>query len=128
LLPAGLVDETLRTLALLLPGTDEATRKWFKALATSQRLDIKAIKCGRLRVEDRYIENFQFWHDRLIVLKQLFDEAEPDTFSRWWYDRRKRVQWWTFWVAALVLVLTIFFGVVQSIEGALQVYKAYNPS
>jgi hypothetical protein len=27
-----------------------------------------------------------------------------------------------------VLCLTIFFGVVQSVEGALQVYKAYHPT
>ncbi|RDL35111.1 Uncharacterized protein BP5553_07042 [Venustampulla echinocandica] len=128
LFPVGLVDETLRTLALLFPGTDKTTKKWFKKLSTSKKLDTKAVKCGRLRAEDRYIENFEFWHDRLIVLKQLFDEAEPDTFPRWWYDRRRRVQWYTFWIAALVLVLTIFFGIVQSIEGGLQVYKAYNPS
>jgi hypothetical protein len=28
----------------------------------------------------------------------------------------------------VVLVLTIFFGLVQSTEGALQVYKAYHPT
>jgi hypothetical protein len=73
------------------------------------------------------MENFHFWHDRLIILKQIFDEAEPDTLTQWWHDRRKRVQWYTFWVAALVLALTIFFGLIQCIEGALQVYKAFNP-
>jgi preprotein translocase subunit SecG len=33
---------------------------------------------------------------------------------------------YTFWVAVLVLVLTIFFGLVQSIEGALQVYASFK--
>ncbi|KAH8598536.1 hypothetical protein B0O99DRAFT_44298 [Bisporella sp. PMI_857] len=127
LFPAGLIDETLRTLALLFPGTDKGCKKWFMKLSRSQNLDPKAIKCGRLRVDDRRIENFQFWHDRLVTLKQLFDEAEPETLTQWWCDRRKRVQWYTFWIAAMVLALTIFFGVVQCIEGALQVHKAYNP-
>jgi hypothetical protein len=76
-------------------------------------------------VEERQIENFQYWHDRLVILKQVFDEAEPSNIRQWWNDRRKRVQWYTFWVAAaVVLTLTIFFGLVQSVEGAIQVYYA----
>lgn len=127
LLPAGLVAETIRTIALLFPETDKRTEKWFRTLSSSRRLDSKAIKCGRLRAEDRHIENFEFWYDRLAILKQVFDEAEPSTIRQWWCDRRKRVQWYTFWVAALVLALTVFFGLIQSVEGALQVYKAFNP-
>jgi hypothetical protein len=68
------------------------------------------------------------WHDRIGILKQAFDEAEPSTIAQWWFDRRRRVKWYTFWVAALVLALTIFFGAIQCIEGGLQVYKAYYPS
>jgi hypothetical protein len=74
------------------------------------------------------MDNFRYWRERLCILKQVFDEAEPATLSQWWYDRRKGPQWYTFWVAVAVLVLTVFFGFVQSIEGALQVYKAYHPS
>ena len=91
-------------------------------------LDGRATRCGQLRADDRQIESFAFWHDRLVVLKQVFDEAEPRTFSRLWYDRRKGVQWYTFWAAIFVVCLTMLFGLIQSVEGALQVYKAYNPS
>ena len=62
------------------------------------------------------------------MLKQEFDMAEPSTVAQWWNDRRNRVVWATFWVAAMVLFLTVFFGCIQSIEGGLQVYKAYHPS
>jgi hypothetical protein len=72
------------------------------------------------------MDNFDYWHDRLVILKQVFDEAEPSNIRQWWNDRRKRVQWYTFWVAALVLGLTVFFGVIQSVEGALQVYVSYS--
>jgi hypothetical protein len=41
--------------------------------------------------------------------------------------RRKKVQWSTFWAAGVVLVLSVFFGIIQSIEGALQVDEAYHP-
>jgi hypothetical protein len=119
---------TLQTLALLFPRSDKHTLEWFNRLPCSLRLDKEVVKCGRLRADDRQIENFKFWHDRLIILKQIFDQSRPSTLSQWWCDRRNGVQWYTFWVAILVLTLTVFFGIIQSVEGALQVYKAYHPT
>jgi hypothetical protein len=78
--------------------------------------------------EQRYAEKFTFWRDELLTLKEKFDEPRPTSIVHFWYDRRNKVQWYTFWIAALVLCLTIFFGLVQSIEGASQVYKAYHPT
>lgn len=89
-------------------------------------LDSLARENGQLKVEERQINNFEYWHDRLVILKQAFDEAEPRNMKQWWHDKRKRVQWYTFWVAIMVLMLTVFFGLVQSIEGALQVYMAFK--
>lgn len=126
LYPPGLIEETLRTLALLFPQTDQSTRRWVKLLPTN--IDKRVRCCGHLRSIDRHSQNFSYWKDRLVLLKEVFDEAEPRSLSQWWFDRRKRVQWYTFWVAIMVLLLTIFFGIVQSIEGALQVYKAYHPA
>jgi hypothetical protein len=91
-------------------------------------LDPLARECGQLKVKERQIENFEHWHDGLVILKQVFDEAEPSNIKQWWYDRRRRVQWYTFWVAALVLGLTILFGLIQRVEGALQVYLATGRS
>lgn len=126
--PDGLVKETLQTFALLFPQSDKCTLEWFNKLPYSLRLDRGVVKCGQLRADDRQVEKFKFWHDRLIILKQIFDESRPSTISQWWSDRRNGVQWYTFWVATLVLFLTTFFGIVQSVEGALQVYKAYHPT
>ena len=126
--PKDFIKETLQTLALILPEHDPQCRKWFKLQKSQHNLDSQAIKCGHLSTEDRQIHKFLFWHDRLVILKQRFDEEEPSTLYQWWYDRRKRVQWYTFWVAALVLGLTVLFGFIQCVEGGLQVYKAYYPS
>lgn len=126
--PPGLIEETLRTLSLLLPQYDKQCCKWFKTQQIKFGLDNRASASGHLTTEERQIENFCFWHDRLGILKQVFDEAEPSTIAQWWCDRRRRVQWYTFWVAAIVLALTIVFGMVQSIEGGFQVYKAFYPS
>ncbi|KAK4208661.1 hypothetical protein QBC37DRAFT_353187, partial [Rhypophila decipiens] len=119
------LDETLQTLKLLFPKWDPATRPWYAqkvASRTSRDLDPKLIQVGHLNTHERQIENFKYWHDRIVMLKQAFDESEPSSLSQWWIDRRKRVQWFTFWVAILVLILTCVFGVVQSIEGGIQAY------
>ncbi|SMR56544.1 unnamed protein product [Zymoseptoria tritici ST99CH_1A5] len=128
LFPVGLCEETIRTLALLLPASDRDVQRWYRKQQSANSLDPEAVRCRKLRADDRQIANFHFWAERLSILKQVFDEAEPKTLSQWWFDRRKGPQWYTFWVAIAVLALTVFFGVVQSIEGALQVYKAYHPS
>ncbi|PLB52137.1 hypothetical protein P170DRAFT_507003 [Aspergillus steynii IBT 23096] len=128
LLPPSLIDETLQTIALLLPREDESVQTWYRKIEKQHTLDPSAIKLPYLKREQRRIENFSFWRERLIILKQCYDESEPRDIRQWWYDRRKGVQWYTFWVAIFVLLLTLFFGLVQSIEGALQVYKSYHPT
>lgn len=88
-------------------------------------------RCGGLPTGERRIERFSFWRDRLVVLKQAYDEATPGTMSQWWHDRRNGPQWFAFWVAGVALVfalLALFFTVVQAVEGALQVYMAYHPN
>jgi len=114
---------------LLFPKHDWATQKWLNKQTTRlNRFDGAVQSCGALRLDERQIERFRFWHDRLIMLKQAFDQSRPANISQWWFDRRNGVQWYTFWVATWVLFLTIFLGLVQSIERALQVYKAYHQS
>ena len=125
--PEGFLEEKLRTLALLLPQHDTSIVKWYQKHSSKLSLDSSAIKCGQLNSEDRQIEKVKFWHDRLVILKQVFDDTEPSTVKQWWRDRRKRVQWYTFWIAAMILALTILFGLVQCIEGGLQAWKAFHP-
>jgi hypothetical protein len=128
LFPPGLLDETLRTLSLLFPPHDPDTEKFFQTVDSNTVLDKQLGLCAPLRLTERQIVNFDFWHDRLIMLKQAFDQSRPATLSQWWYDRRNGVQWYTFWIAIVVLFLTIFFGMAQTILSAMQVYKAYHPT
>lgn len=128
LLPTSFIEETLQTISILLPREDPAVETWYQETCKLHSLDPSAIKLPYLSRGHRRIENFSFWRERLIILKQCFDEAEPKDIKQWWYDRRKRVQWYTFWVAIFVLLLTFFFGLIQSLVGILQVYKAYHPS
>lgn len=120
------MDEALRTLMLLFPQPDCATRKLFRQLPAPFALEPGLLRCGYLKTDDRQIEKFTYFHDRLVVLKQLFDDATPRTLTQWWHDRRNGVQWYTFWVAITVLAFTLVFGLIQSIEGALQVYGTFH--
>lgn len=126
LFPSGFVDETLRTLSLLLPQNDGKTQAWIGAQIEEYGLDPLLAECGSLATQERRFENFNYWNNRLVILKQALDESRPRTLSQWWFDRRNGVQWYTFWVAILVFLVTIFFGLVQSIEGALQVYLSWK--
>jgi len=126
--PEGFIEEILQTLALILPEGDVECRKWFEPKKNENNLDPEARKCGNPSSEERQIHKFRYWHDRLIVLKQTFDEKEPATIYQRWHDRRRRVQWYTFWVAVIMIGLTVFFGFIQCVEGGLQVYKTYYPS
>jgi hypothetical protein len=89
---------------------------------------LEILNCERVRGEERRAEEYKFWRDELLTLKELFEKPRPTSIVQFWYDRRNKMQWYTFWIATLVLCLTIFFGLIQSIEGALQVYKAYHPT
>ncbi len=113
------IEETLRTLALLLPQHDAKTKKWFEKYRKRLHLDSHATQCGQLKPEDRNIEKFTYWHDRLVILKEAFDETEPRNVKQWWFNRRNSERWYTFWIAVIILALTIFFGVVQSVEGGI---------
>ncbi|KAF5583351.1 uncharacterized protein FSUBG_13137 [Fusarium subglutinans] len=107
-LPKGLAEETLRTLAVLFPQSDHwavlrSNRKkqvWLDRLCThsSRMIDPQLAWCGTPGGEIRYLSNFCFWRDRLLILKEEFDHSTPDSFSQWWYDRRNGVQWHNFWL------------------------------
>ncbi|KAK3352724.1 hypothetical protein B0T25DRAFT_455656 [Lasiosphaeria hispida] len=127
LFPPGFIQETIQTLALLFP-----QNKWYKDSKSwyYRRLkptliddDDGILACGPLTMAN--IDAYQFWHDRLVRLKMVYDQAKPRTLRQWWNDRREGTQWYALWV---VVGFTIFFGLIQSIEGALQVYKAYHPA
>lgn len=124
--PDGFIDETLRTLSLLFPQNDRKSYRWVRSQIVEHTLDSSILRCGNLRAQNRRFEHFPFWHDRLVILKQAFDESSPRGLRQWWKDRRNSVQWYTFWVAVLVFAMTLFFGLVQSVEGALQVYLSWK--
>jgi hypothetical protein len=120
--PEGFINETLQTLTLLFPPGDKKTQRWYANKVEPEDFDHALVQCG---VMQRRIGEYRYWRDRLVILKEAFDESQPSNFTQWWNDRRDGIQWYTLWVA---IGLTLFFGLVQSVEGGLQLYKAYYPT
>lgn len=114
-LPDKFVDETLDSIALLFPRGNIAQDKWL------QKLD-PAIR--DLDSPPRETDAYDYWRDRLLIIAEVLDEAQPATISQWWNDRRNKVQWYTFWVAAVVLVLTLIFGMLQTAIGIVQAWAS----
>ena len=122
--PWDLMDETMRTVSLLLPPALGQPNAWFLREAKNHSIDINAGFCKRLNSAERSIDEFRYWRQRLVILKRTFDEAEPKTVRQLWYDDRKKTQWFTFWVAVLVFVMTVFFGVIQSVGTWVQAWAS----
>ncbi|KAL8747135.1 MAG: hypothetical protein Q9190_000958 [Brigantiaea leucoxantha] len=118
------VDETLRTISLLIPPILGAPNPWFQSEQERWRLDQEAGLCDRLNSSERQIDRFYYWRDRLVLVKRTFDEAEPRSVKQLWWDDRRKSQWFTFWVAVLVFVTTVFFGVIQSIASIVQAWAS----
>lgn len=124
-LPDRLLLETLQTLALILPRANRDCKTWFEKVHTKY---VENIDLGAGDVELSYWarspEKYKYWGQRLITIKMAYDASEPKNLAQWWNDRRRRVEWYTFWVAVLVVFLTIVFGLIQSVTGVMQVYYA----
>jgi hypothetical protein len=134
--PNDFVRETLDTLTLLFPNTDRKTKEWLQAELPADisftQIDLGLLHMGTFKPghASRRLENYRFWRARLGALKEALDEATPPskTLLEALRDRKQGDRWLNSWVAIVAIGLTLFFGLVQSIEGALQVYKAYHPA
>lgn len=125
ILPKTLVDETIRSTSLLIPPVLGEPNQWFQRQRRKHpMIDESAGVCDRLNSSERQIEKFVYWRDRLVLLKRTFDEAEPRNISQLWWDDRRKTQWFTFWVAVLVFIMTVFFGVIQSVAGIVQAWAS----
>jgi hypothetical protein len=116
--PDGFIDETLQTLALLFPKGDRAVEEWHRRKLPAEELDFAVLRCGPAI---RQIDQYRFWRDRLVQLKEALDYSRPRNIRQWWHDRRDGVQWYTLWIAVFC---TVLFGLIQSIEGAIQLAQS----
>jgi hypothetical protein len=118
-LPLDLVQETIDTLNLLFPISDGPTKA---LLLRDGQPFFELGNCGRDLNLD--LGHYNYWRDRLIVIMEVFNEP-PRQWKQLMCDRRNKMNFATFWIAVLVLVLTIVsiaFGTMSTVY----TIKQYN--
>ena len=121
LLPPELFSETTTSLALLYPRINTDCTVLLRR--ESQDLDLDP-NLRTLAPATRQVQDYHHWREELLTIWEVFDRSQPSNFLQWWYDRRNIVQWWTFWVAFVVLALTIFFGLISSVASIVQAWAS----
>ena len=119
ILPAELFSETTTSLALLFPRTNTECTVLLRN--ESRNLDANL---RTLTPATRHVQEYDYWRDNLLTVWEVFERSQPSTVLQWWYDRRNIVQWWTFWVAFIVLTLTIIFGLISSVASIVQAWAS----
>jgi hypothetical protein len=69
------------------------------------------------------LADFDHWRNRMLELYQLF-HSPPMGWTQLWADRRNPLQWYTFWLAIMILILTVIFGFISSVTAVMQTYYA----
>jgi hypothetical protein len=72
-----------------------------------------------------HLNEFYHWRDRLIRIHQEFQSPGPG-WRQLWSDRRNPLQWYTFWFAVAILILTVIFGIITTILAFLQTWYTYQ--
>jgi len=113
-LPREFFDETLDSISLLLPRTNAECTVWLRR----KQLDPGLSDLGP--APERALA-YNYWREDLTAIAEAFDRHEPSTLAAFSHDRRKRAQWWSFWLA---LGLTMVFGLIQSVTGMIQAWAS----
>jgi len=119
LIPTTVIDETILSLRLLFPDWDPQTSKFLHKMNQAGLVEEHAYP-DRL-----YLSDFHFWRDRLSEICFEY-QSPPSKWRQIWADRRNRLQWYTFWLAIAIFVLTVVFGLISSVAAVLQTIYAYQ--
>ncbi|KAK3321727.1 hypothetical protein B0H66DRAFT_531095 [Apodospora peruviana] len=136
-----LVQETLDTLALLIPANKHC-RRWYNwSVYQSRRPDGKLAldrTAGQRADVSRRVGHYSYWRPRLLELEKTFDSASPRTLVGWYHDRRNKREFATFWTACAAVVLAIIalvlaaastaYGVISGQQAVLANAYASNAS
>ncbi len=108
------------TLNLLFPIWDDNTHQFLRKNGKNFHFETPVDYPG-----PRQLSDFFHWRDRLSTLYSEFC-APPPSMTHLFYDRRNVLQWYTFWFAVMIVVLTIIFGLITSVTACLQTKYAYE--
>ena len=102
LVPLNVLEESKLSLDLLFPFWDSRT---IKLLAKEKQNFHEYGPFESTRILT--LLDFDHWRDRLLELHEEVFLAPPVSWAQLWSDRRNPQQFWTFWIALMILLLTV---------------------
>lgn len=102
-----LMEETMKSLDLLFPFGDSQTRAFL-----SQECHPFFLAETPTFPRTMDLGDFTFWRRRIVILYDAFN-APPSRVQQMWKDTRNPMQWWTFWLAGFIVILTMIFGAIS---------------
>jgi len=118
--PSEYLRETASTLAILFPYGESADRRWNRRVRRKAEPDVEV---GISTTVSRNPQDYKFWSQKLVIIQNAFQSSRPTSLRQWYYDTRDGSQYYAFWFAAIAVMMTLLFGLIQSITGILQVLK-----
>ena len=119
IIPQDVLTEAIDTLNLLFPFDGQETRDFLR----QQGKDFyKIAHHGRIRLLD--LRDYNYWRQQLLELI----EASNEPAHSWWQllkDSRNKVQYWTFWIAVIVLIFTLF-DLVCGLFSSIYTYRQFE--
>lgn len=126
-LPITILKETIQTLDLLFPFWDDRTKAFLKAEGQTFHDIIGPFEHGRTL----HLLDFAHWKDRLFEVYEEVYQSPPVSWAQLRKDRRNPQQFWTFWIALVILALTLVStvtGIVSMATGIVQMNLALEAS
>ena len=117
--PRDLLLETIQTLDLLFPYGDNSTERYLE----ESNQPFYRTSSSFTQACPSSLAEFCYWRQRLMELDRVFREP-PTSVDRLWYDRRNPMQWYTFWLAVLIAILSVVFGSLGTYIGFKQIELA----
>jgi hypothetical protein len=79
---------------------------------------------GLDRLAQLDLASYPYFGERLKSLQDRYNKATPESLRQLWFDRRKPVEWAILWVALVVFILTVIFGIIGAVAGIMQVMRS----
>jgi hypothetical protein len=115
--------ETILSLDLLFPAWDRRTNELLDELGQSFQ------QTGPFEVSRTLnLMDFDHWRDRLLEVYEEIFQSPPVSCAQLWRDRRNPQQFWTFWIALVILALTVvstLTGIIQAWASVKSIRQSY---
>jgi hypothetical protein len=112
-LPRAVLHETILSLNLLFPHWDHASNEFLEA--HKQNFHRHEPYDGPKTLN---LMEFDHWRDRLLELSDVVFTSPPASIRQLFMDRRNPQQFWTFWIAIIILFLTVVSTVASVYQAA----------